>query len=169
MENSWMKSRAPESSALIIGCGSTLRGDDALGCHAVVRLRELVTGSAQTLICHQLTPELAEPISRARLVVLIDARENCGPGTLVVDNVVAATALSQALNHHFDLPHLLELAERLYGRRPPAFAVSIGGESWGFSESLSPAVEAAMPALISRVMELVARQPVEEPGCTNCP
>jgi hydrogenase maturation protease len=62
--------------ALIIGYGCPLRGDDAFGWHAAHRLLKLAgNDSVQVLATHQLTPELAEPISHADLVIFIDASE----------------------------------------------------------------------------------------------
>ena len=59
--------------ALIIGYGNPLRGDDGLGWRAAEQLAEIIPQSeAEVIACHQLTPELAEPISRARLVIFID-------------------------------------------------------------------------------------------------
>ena len=50
--------------ALIIGYGNTLRGDDAVGQAAAQALAgEAAIAGAETIACHQLTPELAERIA----------------------------------------------------------------------------------------------------------
>lgn len=61
---------------LIIGYGNPLRGDDGLGWHVAQRLAAVLPQHrARIEVCHQLTPELAEPISRADLVIFIDAED----------------------------------------------------------------------------------------------
>ena len=73
---------------LVIGYGNPLRGDDGIGRHAA----ELLAGDppldgAEVLTSHQLVPELAEDISRASLVVLIDASLQGEPGSLSVRRI----------------------------------------------------------------------------------
>src|SRR5579863_2441204 len=62
------------SRTLIIGIGNPLRGDDGLGWRAVESLRQIASlQEVETVTCHQLTPEMAESVSRAERVVFIDA------------------------------------------------------------------------------------------------
>ena len=71
------------AGVLVIGVGNPLRGDDGLGWHAAEHLRErLVELHATVTSCHQLIPELAEPVSRAERVIFIDARVGPTPGTV---------------------------------------------------------------------------------------
>jgi len=75
---------------LILGYGNPLRGDDGVGWHAVHRLRERSAElDADVMSCHQLTPELAEAVSRAERVIFIDARVGPTPGTVEVSEVAA--------------------------------------------------------------------------------
>src|SRR5919198_4121190 len=72
---------------LVVGYGSSLRGDDGLGWHAAALLAaDPRLAGAEVLARHQLTPELAEDVSRAALVVLVDARADGGgaPGEVAV-------------------------------------------------------------------------------------
>ena len=60
--------------ALVIGYGNTLRADDGLGPAVAERLgSEWADEDVGVLSCQLLTPELAEPVSRAEIVVFIDA------------------------------------------------------------------------------------------------
>ena len=53
---------------LILGYGNPLRSDDGLGWQVAVQLfRTNTSPEVLVLPCHQLTPELAEPISRFSL------------------------------------------------------------------------------------------------------
>jgi len=145
--------------ALIIGCGNPLRGDDGVASHALVHLeRRPGLGDVELTSCHQLAPELAEPISRADRVIFIDARVSQSPaqtpGLVEARPVQPCAASSSAFSHHFDPPALLEYAQKLYGRRPEAFAVSVIGESFGYGEELSPSVRASLTRLVQQVEAL---------------
>jgi hydrogenase maturation protease len=66
---------------LIIGYGNPLRGDDGLGVEVACCLKEIIRDeSVEVLSQHQLMPELADPVSRASLVVFVDARVGDTPG-----------------------------------------------------------------------------------------
>ena len=76
--------------------------------------------------CHQLTPELAEDVSRARLLVLVDASEEPGAAGTVSSCPLDPQPRSAAVfSHHVDPARLLQLATELYGQSPPAVQVSI--------------------------------------------
>jgi hypothetical protein len=49
----------------------------------------------------------------------------------------------------------MTIAEQVYGARPPAFCATLAGQNFSHGETLSPVAEAAVPALIERVRELV--------------
>ena len=61
------------ASLLVIGYGNTLRGDDGVGPRVAEAVGELNLPGVHTLICPLLTPELANPISRAGKVIFVDA------------------------------------------------------------------------------------------------
>ena len=62
-----------EAEVLVIGYGNTLRGDDGVGPRVVEAIGTLGLPGVRTLICPLLTPELADPISRAEKVIFVDA------------------------------------------------------------------------------------------------
>lgn len=87
--------------ALIIGYGNPLRGDDGFGWHVADRLTELLNDeSAKILAVHQLTPELAESIGEAKLVIFVDAAYGGEPGSWKCEPVASDTILSNALTHY---------------------------------------------------------------------
>src|SRR5579871_5175875 len=68
---------------LIVGYGNPIRSDDAVGYLAAERLRQVLTeADIAILSVHQLTPELAEPVSRAARVIFIDAAATGEPGAI---------------------------------------------------------------------------------------
>ncbi len=149
-------------SALVVGYGNSLRGDDGLGWHAAGRLAlDPRMAGAEVLARHQLTPELAEEVSRAALVVLVDACQDGGPpGEVTVRRVRPGPGSSArpAWSHHLDPATLVELAGALYGSVPPVFVVSAGVGSCEAGERLSPALQRALPRVVDTVAGIVAER-----------
>jgi len=143
---------------LIIGYGNPLRGDDGVGWRVAEAARAaLPEGAATVLTVHQLTPELAEPISRAGRVVFVDAAAAGEPGTVNCFALEEAGKLPALQGTHQTTPDaLLAMAGELFGRRPPATMVTIVGESFEVSEALTPLVEAAVPEAVARIVALAA-------------
>lgn len=141
---------------LVIGYGNSLRGDDGIGpAVAQAFADEDATECADVIVCHQLTPELAESIAAVDLAVFVDAAVNIQPGLVVVREIHAASTLPSALAHTADPAALLDLARRLYDRAPQTFLVTIGATSVALGEGLSDAVAGALPKAIAAVRRLV--------------
>lgn len=114
---------------LVIGYGNPLRQDDGLGWHVAERLRARTMVGVDVVASHQLAPELAEAISRAELVVFVDARHGTEPGRVTLQTTVASS--EKVAFSHFLLPgQLLGLAGALYGVCPPAWTITVDGESF---------------------------------------
>jgi hydrogenase maturation protease len=145
------------AKALIIGYGNPLRGDDGLGWHAAQRLAAMLPEQeAQVIACHQLTPELAEPMSRADLVVFIDAVSQEPAGRLSTQRITAAAALSCPFSHHVTPAMLLAWAQRLYSSCPEAILCSVSSQCFDCSEELSPPVAEVVPKLLEWICTLVS-------------
>jgi hydrogenase maturation protease len=145
--------------ALIIGYGNPLRGDDGIGQAVAQALaNEAAIDYAHVIVCHQLTPELAECIAAVALVVFVDAAVNIPPGIVDVREIQGASALSPGLVHTADPAALLDLARKLYGRSPQAFLVTVGVSSLELSEGLSEAAAAALPLAVAAVRRLVSER-----------
>jgi hydrogenase maturation protease len=148
---------------LVIGYGNPLRGDDGAGWYAAQRLADDAPAAAEVVVCHQLTPELAEPISQAAAVIFIDAGYPADPAGVAPCPAVACQPItpcstaSAAVSHHLEPAGLLAYARLLYGRCPPAVLYTIPTVSFGYGEELSPAVLAMMPALIEAVHTRIAQ------------
>jgi hypothetical protein len=65
--------RQQKFNLLVIGYGNELRGDDGVGPKTAMAVSEWHFPGVKTMVCHQLTPDLAEPIAAAERVVFIDA------------------------------------------------------------------------------------------------
>lgn len=148
-----------ESHALIIGIGNTLRGDDGVGPAVAQTLESLLADApVRVIACHQLLPEMAEDLSRASLVVFVDASCDLPPGRVQWLPVEPPQQTTQAATHDFDPPRLLGLAKQIYGRAPKAFVVAVGAQSFEFEEKLSPAVLQAFDAVVQQVCQIACPQ-----------
>ena len=143
---------------LIIGYGNPLRGDDGFGWHAALRLREVIhDAGVEILPVHQLTPELMDPISRARRVIFIDAAVGNEPGKLTVTPLATTGAPPPAFTHFATPAALLEGARSLYGAKPDALLITVVGLDFELGENVSEPVRLALESLAGeKIRELIA-------------
>jgi hydrogenase maturation protease len=136
---------------LVIGYGNRLRCDDGVGQYAALILACFVSlENSEFITCHQLTPELVEPVSRADLVIFIDACEGDTPGQITRRRVSPAKT-EGAFTHNVSPETLLAGAFELYGRSPRALLYTVTGQEFGYGEWLSQAVQAALPRLLKEI------------------
>jgi hydrogenase maturation protease len=153
------------AKTLIIGYGNPLRSDDGLGRLVAERLMGVLRESESRVIaCHQLAPELAEPISRADLVIFIDAEERQPAGKLFCRRIAPVAEPPAAFSHHLTPARLLGWAGALFGRSPEAMVFSIAVENFALGEKLSPAAAKVLPQVTERICELVRRREMREAG-----
>lgn len=145
------------TTRLVLGIGNPLRSDDGLGWRVVQTLRDEGSSKARLIACHQLTPELAEEVSQADLVVFVDARADGALGEVRRQTLEpsARETAGWSLSHDLDPPTLLSHARMLFGRCPPACLLSVTAESFEPGETLSASVEAALPALLDALSEVL--------------
>jgi hydrogenase maturation protease len=145
------------AGVLVIGYGNPLRGDDGIGCHAAALLAaDPRLEGAMVLTSHQLTPELAQDITRASLVVLVDASVTGGaPGSVAVRSIQPRRDSPPSWSHHLDPAALAGLAHALYGHVPPMVLVSVTGGAFTDGDRLSPAVQRVLPEVVERIARVV--------------
>jgi hydrogenase maturation protease len=142
---------------LVIGYGNTLRTDDGVGRLAAERLADDPRLDGVKVIGrHQLTPELALDVSRAALVVFVDASHGPLAGTTTVEPMEPAGRTGAGWSHHLHPSSLVDLAGELYGATPDVVIVRIGVGSLALGDRMSPLVEAALPGLVDTVAALIA-------------
>ncbi len=152
---------------LIVGYGNPDRQDDGLAWHILAKLAQEfniegidpgsidffpVGNNPDLLFNLQLTPELAETISRYERVCFIDAHT----GDVAEDihfQAIQPEFKSSPLTHHMTPQTLLSLVVSLYSRQPEAVLVSVRGYEFGFSRSLS---EKALQLLSKAVEKILA-------------
>ena len=140
---------------LIVACGNPLRCDDGLAWRAAEELRRRNwPQEIEIIVQHQLTPELAPAISQVGRVLFLDAARNSHPGEIRCDPVLPQQP-SGTLTHNFLPAGILSMAQELYGNAPPAYVISIDGECFDHGETISAAVEAALPGFVDLIVRLV--------------
>jgi len=144
--------------ALILACGNSLRGDDAAALHVARELRSgLCQPETKIHSSTQWTPELAEFISQADVVIFVDASAVLPPGVVQTRAVSAIPDAPGSLSHRSSPAGLLALAKRLYGAIPArAFLITIGAKSFELSEELSEPVRLAIPEVIERIKGILS-------------
>jgi hydrogenase maturation protease len=163
---------------LIIGYGNTLRSDDGVGPHVAEAIAGQGLEGVETVSVPQLTPELAEPISRASTVIFVDAALDA-PREVQLRNLVPADS-SQILAHAATPQTMLALARDVFGRVPVAWWLTIPIENTAIGEALSRLAQHGCTLALQKIKAL-ATQPAtsysqagvcckSEPGrCTRNP
>ncbi|QDV87455.1 hydrogenase maturation protease [Planctomycetes bacterium TBK1r] len=148
-------------TALVIGLGNTLRGDDALGPIAAERVRQAVDPQVVRVInrCAP-TPDLAFELSEAGRAVFLDASIE-GPADRVLVRRLHETNAAEALGHQLSLGRLLSLTRRLYGDVPEAFAITFRGRTFELSDRcLTPEAESAVATMVAETLRVIESEKV---------
>jgi hydrogenase maturation protease len=137
--------------ALLIGYGNPLRGDDGLGWEVADQIARNAGDSIKVVTTHQLTPELAEPISKADVVVFVDACHDGQPGRWRCERIRADTVIPQAFAHYLTPMSLLNYAAAIFDAKPAALLISVAADSFEYGETLTPKVAAVVPEIVDYI------------------
>lgn len=142
---------------LVIGYGSPIRGDDAIGpLTADALCAGPLPAHVQVLSRHVLTAELVEDLAAVRRVIFLDASVEGEPGEVLVRRIHPDAAAISTMAHFLDPRELLAWCETLYQQAPQAWLVSAAGASFDYAcYTLSAAATAAVPALLAEVKALL--------------
>jgi len=141
-----------EAKLLVIGYGNTLRGDDGVGPRVAEAVGKLNLPGVRTLVCQQLSPEHADPISRVRKVVFVDAAVDA-PNQVQFRKLEPGET-SQLMAHAADPRTMLALARDVFGHAPEAWWLTIPAVNLDFGEKLSPETEAGFHEALRRIQSL---------------
>jgi hydrogenase maturation protease len=144
----------PNSKVLIIAYGNPLRCDDGIAWRAAEQLKSNLPPFVEMIRVHQLTPELAEQLSRYEAVIFVDAAREGEPGKISCQ-VISPQSAHVHFWHHIAPCGLLAMSADLFGATPRAFCVSLSGESFDHGETLSPSAVDSLPRLVSKLREVV--------------
>jgi hydrogenase maturation protease len=157
-----MSSRV-DHPVLVIGSGSTLRGDDAIGRLIAERIASRALPNVVAISTTQLVPELAAQIAASRAVIFVDAYVTSEVQKVAVEEI-APLGDRLTSTHSTGPRQLLALTLTCYSYVPRAWIVAVPVASFDVTCRLSnnaqnnlvPAVH-AVERLINRLQE---REPV---------
>jgi hydrogenase maturation protease len=144
-----------EYEFLVIGYGNTLRRDDGVGVKVAEAVAALNLPGVSVITRHQLVPELASALSRARAVIFVDATA-AAESDLEPRQVVAGND-SRILAHAADPRSLLALCRQIFGRCPSAWCLAIPVQDFGFGEGFSAQAEAGLELAVQKIRQLAGR------------
>lgn len=142
---------------LIVAYGNPLRSDDGVAWRAADALEgKFAPAEVETLRLHQLAPEVADTLRRFAAVIFVDAAATVhhSPGEIRCEEIIASDHENR-FTHQLSPPAVLSLAAKLYNAKPRAFSATLVGQCFDHGESLSPAVLAALPSLVTQIETLV--------------
>jgi hydrogenase maturation protease len=137
---------------LVIGYGNELRSDDGVGPRVAAAVEALQLPGIRTLICPLLTPELAHPISQARLVVFVDAAVDAP--TEVQLRKLEPNESTQLMAHAADPRTMLALARDVFGHAPKAWWLTIPAVKLDFGEDLSPEAQSGFEQAVREIKNI---------------
>lgn len=146
------------SGPLVLGIGNVLMGDEGVGVHAVRRLEGNLPPHVALLDGGTGGFHLLSELSGHDPVYMIDATmDGRAAGTVSVVEPRYASDFPRTLSaHDIGLRDLIESAA-LLGRLPRMYLVTVSIDSiQPMDLALSPQVEAALPAVVDRIQQLVA-------------
>jgi hydrogenase maturation protease len=144
---------------VVMGYGSSIRGDDAVGAIVADQLIDELDSTRVTVHSrHILTAELVADLQGSSLAIFLDAAADGPDGEVLCRKVEADSKANVSMAHYLDPREMLAWCRDLYGRSPEAFLVSVRAveTDYGYCE-LSPSVAAAIEPMKRKVVELLER------------
>jgi hydrogenase maturation protease len=158
---------------LVIGFGNVYRRDDGVAYALLNALRERLGRpplgteddgfddlghQVDTLLLHQLVPELAENVVPYERVIFVDAHMGQIP-ELIHEEELDVCYKSATVSHTLHPCSVLAISQELHGRAPQGILLSIRGYDFEFGEGLSEQTAALLPEALDRVLAL-AQTPI---------
>jgi hydrogenase maturation protease len=140
---------------LIIGIGNPLRSDDGLGWAVVEHLSQQCDTNCDIHMVHQLTPDVAQWMADANLVIMIDASHQGEAGELHIRPLSSAQPGAVG-THHTTPEELAALTTVIYGRCAPVVLVSLTGADFSIGEHLSAVISQKL-SLVGEVVRQLCR------------
>jgi hydrogenase maturation protease len=157
---------------LVIGFGNVYRRDDGVAFAILNAIREQLGRpplgtdddgfddlghDTDTMLLHQLVPELAEFVAPYDMVLFVDAHVGSIPEPIREEELDACYK-SATVSHQLHPCTLLALSQELHGHQPRGVLLSVLGHDFEFGEGLSPQTSALVPQAAERIMELLGQK-----------
>ena len=140
------------TDVLVVGYGSPLRGDDAVGRVVAEEVENLELDGVEVLVLTQLVPEVVEALEGRDRVVFVDAH-------IDADRIGVARLehrRSNTSSHHADPSALLALMVDIGMKAPEAYLVSVPAVDVSLGEELSPVTQSAVNQAVDEVRRLAS-------------
>ncbi len=125
------------------------------GVRVAEEIERLALPGVEVLTCHQLTPELAEPLAHADRVVFVDA--SAEPLARVTLRQVKPARSAAPLAHAADPRGLLMLARELFGQAPRAWMLALPAPDMGYGEGLSAEAEEGVRRAVAALRRKITK------------
>jgi len=160
----------PLRHTLVAGFGNLYRRDDGVARFIVNALREHLgrppldpmddgfsdlTHDVDTVLLHQLVPELAEDLQNYSLVIFVDAHVGSSIPEPIHEEPVVVTYRTPFISHQTHPSTVLALTKQMFGVVPEAILLSLIGYDFDFGEGLSEETATLVPQAVDRIIELV--------------
>jgi Ni,Fe-hydrogenase maturation factor len=123
---------------------------------------------AALLFVRQLVPELVLDVGGCSRLIFVDAHVPAEPRTIVCARIRPEARTAAGLTHALPPEGFLWLLQALAGRSPESFLVSLRGERFDFTRSLSPAAAALVAPAAGIILSLI-RPNDRQRLCTDHP
>ena len=158
-----------KGQTLIVGYGNAYCRDDGVALFVINALRkgsgvrELLPDEdgldelghePDTVMLHQLVPEMASVIAGYQTVIFVDAHQGVIPDPVRVVTVQEEYGF-HAVTHHMSPGMLLALARKTQGSSPEGYLVSIRGEDFDFGLGLSEPCRLRGETAVSKIKEML--------------
>ena len=160
---------------LLIGYGNVYCRDDGVAFYVINLFRQrlglavLQTDedgldglghSFDTILLHQLVPEIGSVVVRYQHVVFIDAHKGVIPDDVRVVEVQEELSF-HAVTHHMSPGMLLATARQTHHFAPKAHLVSVKGENFDFGLGLTEPCRLRAEVAVEKILELIDPQDEE--------
>ncbi len=141
----------------IVAYGNPQRRDDGIGAYVVARLNQTLRGKwgIQTLVVHQLGPDLVFELRNANLIIFVDATMDELRGGRQWTRVEPELRNLPCLSHYFNPAFLLGLLQSLYNERPEAWVISVKGHDFDIGEGLTKKAENRACMVVAEIVKFL--------------
>lgn len=165
--------KTSERRTLVAGFGNLYRRDDGVARYVVNALRKRldrepldpmddgfddVGHRVDTVVLHQLVPELAEDLRNYGLVIFVDAHVGTTIPEEIHEEAIAATYRTPFVYHQTHPATILALTRQMYGVAPEAILLSLLGHDFDFGEGLSERTAALVAPAVDRILTRIGEQ-----------
>ncbi len=161
---------------LVIGYGNAYCHDDGVALYIINELRrfrgirelqpdedglDALGHEFDSVMLHQLIPEIIPIVSNYRLVFFVDAHVGTIPDKVRVVQVEEERGF-HAVSHHMSPGMVLRMVREASGVAPVSYLVSVKGENFDFGLGVSDACKLSADIAIKRILDLAETLPQTE-------